>query len=130
MSAPPSPSGATPSSESSICASSALALLVARDGQIPLYAEPSQGHTVDATRFLRLPHRHPAPGGAAWSGQFEDLTLVDDKGNNSKSNQALVDPAPGALCRLPRTQPTRRPQRDSRGSLHPLGPGPLAKLPV
>ena len=70
-----------------------LALLVARDGQIPLYADLYEGNTVDATRF-------PASLTAIRQrverlvGQLEDLTLVYDKGNNSKHNQALVDHSP------------------------------------
>jgi transposase len=70
-----------------------LALWVARDGQIPLYADVYEGNTVDATRFLAsltaIRHRVER-----LVGPLEDLTLVYDMGNNSKHNQALVDQLP------------------------------------
>ena len=67
-----------------------LALLVARDGQIPLYASVYEGNQVDAKQFpdsltairQRLEHL---------VGQIEALTRVYDKGNNAKANQALVE---------------------------------------
>ena len=67
-----------------------LALLVARDGRIPLYAHVYEGNQVDSKRF---------PGSltairerlAQLSIELQDVTLVYDKGNNSKANQAMVD---------------------------------------
>jgi transposase len=106
-----------------------LALLVARDGQIPLYASVYEGNKVDAKQFpdsltairQRLEHL---------VGQIEALTLVYDKGNNSKANQTLVDALPvhyvaalvptqhAGLMAIPTSVYT------------PLGPGPLAGRPV
>ena len=71
-----------------------LALLVARDGQIPLYAQVYEGNVVDAQQF---PDSLTAIRQRVERivGHIEDLTLVYDKGNNSKTNQALVDAGPG-----------------------------------
>lgn len=106
-----------------------LALLVARDGQIPLYADIYQGHTVDARRFpdsltaIRQRVERVV-------GQLEDLTLVYDKGNNSKHNQALVDQLP--VHYVASLVPSQH--ADLRAiptaAYTPLGPGPLAMLPV
>ena len=67
-----------------------LALLVARDGQIPLYAHVYAGNEVDSKRFPEsltdIRERL-----AKLSIELEDVTLVYDKGNNSKANQARVD---------------------------------------
>ncbi len=106
-----------------------LALLVARDGQIPLYADIYEGNTVDATRFpaslTAIRHRveHVV-------GQLEDLTLVYDKGNNSKSNQALVDQRP--VHYVASLVPSQHADLSAipAAAYTPLGPGPLAKLPV
>lgn len=70
-----------------------LALLVSRDGQIPLSSQVYEGNKVDAKLFpdslSRIRQRL-----AALSLDLEDLTVVYDKGNLSKANQALVDQAP------------------------------------
>lgn len=70
-----------------------LALLVSRDGQIPLSSQVYEGNKVDAKLFpdslSRIRQRL-----AALSLDLEDLTVVYDKGNLSKANQALVDEAP------------------------------------
>ncbi len=67
-----------------------LALLVARDGQIPLYAHVYAGNEVDSKRFPEsltdIRERL-----AKLSIELEDVTLVYDKGNKSKANQARVD---------------------------------------
>jgi transposase len=70
-----------------------LALLVARDGQIPLYSYVYEGNRVDAKQF---PDSLTAIRQRVEQlvGQIEDLTLVYDRGNNSKTNQALVDALP------------------------------------
>jgi transposase len=70
-----------------------LALLVTRDGQSPLYADVYEGNTVDATRFpVSLTASRPRVEQLV--GHLADLTLVDDKGNHAKANQALGDDLP------------------------------------
>jgi transposase len=106
-----------------------LALLVTREGQIPLYADVYEGNMVDATRF-------PASLTAIRQrverlvGQLEDLTLVYDKGNNAKANQALVDHLP--LHYVASLVPTQHPELSviPTTAYTPIGSGPLAKLPV
>jgi transposase len=70
-----------------------LALLVSRDGQIPLCSQVYEGNKVDSKLFpdslTRIRKRL-----ANLSVDIEDLTVVYDKGNMSKANQALVDEAP------------------------------------
>ena len=70
-----------------------LALLVSRDGQTPLCSEVYQGNKVDCTQFpdslSRIRERL-----AELSVDIEELTMVYDRGNLSKTNQALVDEAP------------------------------------
>jgi len=106
-----------------------LALLVARDGQIPLYAHVYEGNVVDAQQFpdslttIRQRVERIV-------GHIEDLTLVYDKGNNSKTNQALVDAGPGhyVASLVPKHYPDLMaiPTR----MYTPLGPGPFAGRPV
>lgn len=73
-----------------------LGLLVSRDGQIPLCSHTYEGNVVDCKSFpesltrIRRRLEHVAIA-------LEDITLVYDKGNNSKKNQALVD---GGECPL------------------------------
>jgi len=66
---------------------------VARDGQIPLCSQVYEGNRVDSKLFpdslSRIRERL-----ASLSLEIEDLTIVYDKGNLSKANQALVDKAP------------------------------------
>ena len=70
-----------------------LALLVSREGQIPLCSRVYEGNTVDAKLFPdSLSHIRKRL--AALAVDLEDLTVVYDKGNLSKANQALVDEAP------------------------------------
>ncbi len=70
-----------------------LALLVSRDGQIPLCSHVYEGNQVDSKLFpdslSRIRERL-----AELSVDLEQLTVVYDKGNLSKANQALVDEAP------------------------------------
>jgi len=70
-----------------------LALLVSREGQIPLLSQVYEGNQADAKLFpdslSRIRQRL-----AALALELEDLTVVYDKGNLSKANQALVDEAP------------------------------------
>ncbi len=106
-----------------------LALLVARDGQIPLYAQVYEGNVVDAQQF---PDSLTAIRQRVERivGHIEDLTLVYDKGNNSKTNQALVDAGPGhyVASLVPKHFPDLMaiPTR----VYTPLGPGPFAGRPV
>jgi transposase len=70
-----------------------LALLVSRDGGIPLCSEVYEGNKVDYTRFpeslTRIRQRL-----TELSADLEKLTVVYDAGNVSKANQALVDATP------------------------------------
>jgi transposase len=70
-----------------------LALLVSRDGQIPLSSQVYEGNKVDAKLFpeslSRIRQRL-----AALALDLDEITVVYDKGNLSKANQALVDEAP------------------------------------
>lgn len=70
-----------------------LALLVSRQGQIPLCSRVYEGNTVDSRSFpqsLTLVRRRLE----RLVGQMEDITLVYDKGNVSRVNQAQVDAQP------------------------------------
>jgi len=70
-----------------------LALLVSRQGQIPLCSQIYEGNRVDSKSFpdslTRIRERL-----AKLSLDVEDVTIVYDKGNLSKVNQRLVDEAP------------------------------------
>jgi transposase len=70
-----------------------LALLVSRQGQIPLCSQIYEGNRVDSKSFpdslTRIRERL-----ARLSLDVEDVTIVYDKGNLSKVNQRLVDEAP------------------------------------
>ena len=70
-----------------------LALLVSREGQIPLYSHVYEGNRVDSKSFpdslTRIRERLEK-----LSIVVEDVTIVYDKGNLSKVNQQLVDEAP------------------------------------
>ena len=106
-----------------------LALLVARDGQIPLYAHVYEGNVVDAQQF---PDSLTAIRQRVERlvGHMEALPLVYDKGNNSKTNQALVDAGPGhyVASLVPKHSPDLM-AIPTRGYT-PLGPGPFARRPV
>jgi transposase len=70
-----------------------LALCVALDGNIPLVHEPYEGNRNDASEFpeaLALIARRLQALGLT-DEQLAELTLVYDKGNNSKANQAAAD---------------------------------------
>lgn len=109
-----------------------LALLVTREGQIPLCSEVYAGNRVDSKSFpdslTRIRERL-----ATLSVSVRDLTLVYDKGNLSKANQKLVDEAPfGYVASLvPHQQPDLMaiPVREY-GTLasHRLGPIPTLRL--
>jgi transposase len=67
-----------------------IALLAARDGLIPLCSQVYQGNIPDVKAF---PESLSAIRNRLERlvGQADDITLVYDKGNNSRTNQALVD---------------------------------------
>lgn len=70
-----------------------LALMVSREGGIPLFFDVYQGNESDPVefdRFIRELIKH-------FNDIFatcDDLTVVCDKGNNSKKNLAMVDKSP------------------------------------
>ena len=67
-----------------------LALLVCRQGHLPLCSRVYEGNRVDAAQFpesLTLVRRRLE----SLVEGVEDITLVYDRGNNSKANQAQVD---------------------------------------
>ena len=70
-----------------------LALLVSREGQIPLCSYVYEGNRVDSKSFpaslTRIRERLEN-----LSLAVEDVTIVYDKGNLTKNNQRLVDEAP------------------------------------
>jgi transposase len=70
-----------------------LALLVSRDGQIPLCSQVYEGNKVDCKLFPDSLSRIRERLGDL-SVKVDDITVVYDKGNLSKANQALVDEAP------------------------------------
>ncbi|MHB8585762.1 MAG: IS1634 family transposase [Thermoplasmatota archaeon] len=68
-----------------------LALLVSRDGEIPLANRVYEGNTPDVSAFqesLTLIRERITP---LLNGAIDGVTLVYDRGNNSKENQAKVD---------------------------------------
>jgi transposase len=70
-----------------------LALCVALDSNIPLCHQPYQGDRNDATQFpaaIALIEARLSELGLT-DDQLSELTLVYDKGNNSKANQPLAD---------------------------------------
>lgn len=70
-----------------------LALCVALDGNLPLCHEPYEGNRNDASEFpaaLGL-IRERLSGLGLSDGELAQLTLVYDRGNNSKRNQPVAD---------------------------------------
>ena len=70
-----------------------LALVVSREGRVPLCSRLYEGNRADVTSFAesltQMRERFER-----LSVELEDLTIVYDKGNLSKANQAWVDQAP------------------------------------
>jgi transposase len=70
-----------------------LALVVTRDFHIPLFHQLYEGNQVDVSSFPsvveELVQRHKL-----LATYCEDMTLIYDKGNNSKTNQEAVDASP------------------------------------
>ena len=83
-----------------------LALLVSRDGQIPLCSQIYEGNKIDSKLFpesLSLIRQRLAD----LSADIQELTIVYDKGSMSKVNQAAVDKcicASKLSTELPRTR--------------------------
>jgi transposase len=84
-----------------------LALLVSREGHIPLCSHVYEGNRVDAKSFpdslTRIRERL-----AKLSVEVEQITLVYDKGNLSKANQRLMDQA--ALSYVASLVPAHHPE--------------------
>lgn len=70
-----------------------LALLASRDGQIPLCSQVYDGNEVDVKHFPEALSQMRERL-AELSLDVDELTVVYDKGNLSKTNQAQVDEAP------------------------------------
>jgi len=70
-----------------------LALMVSREGGIPLFFDVYQGNESDPVEFDRFIREL-----VKWFNEIfaacDDLTIVCDKGNNSKKNLAMVDKSP------------------------------------
>ncbi|MFQ5705798.1 MAG: IS1634 family transposase, partial [Gemmatimonadales bacterium] len=106
-----------------------LALLVSRDGQIPLLSHIYEGNTVDSKVFpASLTRIRERLEGLALD--LAQVTLVYDKGNHSRSNQAQVDAAPfgyvASLIPVHHKELMAIPLDRYR----PIGEGALAEVPV
>lgn len=107
-----------------------LALLVSRDGQIPLCSHVYEGNKVDSKLFpdslSRIRRRL-----ADLSVAIKDLTVVYDKGNMSKANQALVDEAPfGYVASLTPAHHAELMAIPAPSYTPLAGSGPLQGIPV
>jgi len=67
-----------------------LALMVSKEHQLPLFHQVYEGSQVDVTTFNKVLESFTARLTFIFT-ELESLTIVYDKGNNSKKNQALVD---------------------------------------
>lgn len=81
-----------------------LALLVSKDGQIPLFSHTYEGNKVDVTQFsgsfTQIRHRLQN-----LINDRSKITMVYDKGNNSRENQQKIDTAEfGYITSLPCSQ--------------------------
>jgi transposase len=106
-----------------------LGLLVSRDGDVPLCSNIYKGNVPDSKIFpesLTCIRKRMESLALA----LEDLTLVYDKGNNSKKNQALVDE--GKIHYVASLVPTQH--KDllsiSKDEYKPLSEGKLKDVPV
>lgn len=87
-----------------------LALCVAADAGIPLCHEPYEGNRNDATQFpeaIKLIRTRLEQLGLS-EDELSQLTLVYDKGNNSKANQPLADEL--SLAVLGSLSPSKHPE--------------------
>lgn len=71
-----------------------LAMVVSRDGQIPLCTHVYEGNRVDVKEFPVFLDRMTKRVEEVVGEKVTDLTVVYDKGNLSKMNQAKVDGGP------------------------------------
>ncbi len=67
-----------------------LALMVSKEHQLPLFHQVYEGSQVDVTTFSNVLQSLTERLTFVFT-ELESLTIVYDKGNNSKKNQALVD---------------------------------------
>lgn len=106
-----------------------LALLVSREGHIPLCSHVYEGNRVDVRSFpdslTRIRERL-----AQLSVEVDQITLVYDKGNLSKANQRLVDQA--AFSYVASLVPTQHPQllEIPRSQYQSLSSERLGQIPV
>lgn len=70
-----------------------LALMVSREGGIPLFFDVYQGNESDPVEFDRFIRELIKLFNDIFTA-CDDLTVVCDKGNNSKKNMAMVDKSP------------------------------------
>ena len=70
-----------------------LALMVSREGGIPLFFDAYQGNESDPVEFDRFIRELIKRFNDIFA-DCDDLTIVCDKGNNSKKNLAMVDKGP------------------------------------
>ena len=106
-----------------------LALLVSREGHIPLCSQVYEGNRVDVRSFpesLTLIRERLAK----LAVEVDQITLVYDKGNLSKANQRLVDEA--AFSYVASLVPTQHPQllQIPREQYHILESPRLGSIPV
>ena len=106
-----------------------LALLVCRHGHLPLCSHVYEGNRVDTTQFpesLTLVRRRLESLVEA----VEEITLVYDRGNNSRANQTRVDGA--GLHYVAALTPSQHAdlQGIATAAYSPLGEGPLEGVRV
>jgi transposase len=106
-----------------------LALLVSREGHIPLCAQVYEGNRVDSKSFpdslTRIRERL-----TQLSVEVEEITLVYDKGNLCKANQRLVDQA--RFSYVASLVPTHHPEllQIARSQYQLLSSERLGQIPV
>ena len=106
-----------------------LALLVSRDGQIPILSYVYEGNTVDSKVFpSSLTRIRERLEGLALD--LTEVTLVYDKGNHSRSNQAQVDAAPFGYVASVVPEHHKELMAVPLDRYRPIGEGPLAEVPV
>ena len=71
-----------------------LALLVTSDGEVPLFHHTYQGNQHDSVTFHSVAEEFLPQRCRCLAEGASDVTLVFDKGNNSKENLAIVDHHP------------------------------------
>lgn len=71
-----------------------VAVLASRDGQIPICSQVYEGNKVDSKQFPESLTQIRQRLESLLGQDIDDVTMVYDKGNNSRDNQALVDASP------------------------------------